>query len=101
MSLISDALYLEATRALGDEDGGGGLTDSSDPKAQSVSPQEQARRIADWIHGGRRTDGGAANPRFPGPNWLRQPSSYSDREWILAIADQYRNLERRVDVAAA
>lgn len=101
MSLISDALYLEATAAIDGEDGDGGVADSSDPEAQSVSPEEQARRIAEWIHAGRQTDGDTANARFPGPNWLRQPSSYSDREWILAIADQYRNLERRVDVAAA
>jgi hypothetical protein len=99
MSLISDALYLEATAAVDGEDGGS--VDSSDPEAQSVSPEEQARLIAEWIHAGRQTDGDVANARFPGPNWLRQPPTYSDREWILAIADQYRSLERRVDVAAA
>jgi hypothetical protein len=101
MSLISDALYLEATAAVDGEDGDGGFADSSDPEAHSASPEEQARRIAEWIRAGRQTDGDTANARFPGLNWLRQPSSYSDREWILAIADQYRNLERRVDVAAA
>ena len=25
-------------------------------------------------------------PKFPGLGWLRQPSVYSDREWILEIA---------------
>lgn len=99
MSLISDALYLEATRTLDDEDDY--LDDSSDPAKLSVSPEHQARRIAEWIHAGRGADRDAANSLFPGPNWLRQPSSYSDREWILAIADQYRALDRRVDVAAA
>jgi 4-amino-4-deoxy-L-arabinose transferase-like glycosyltransferase len=99
MSLISDALYLEATRTLEGEDDY--LDDSSDPATLSASPEDQARRIAEWILAGRGADRDAANSLFPGPNWLRQPSSYSDREWILAIADQYRMLDRRVDVAAA
>jgi len=77
------------------------LDDSSDPATLSVSPEDQARRIAEWILAGRGANRDAANALFPGPNWLRQPSSYSDREWILAIADQYRMLDRRVDVAAA
>jgi hypothetical protein len=99
MSLISDALYLEATRTLEGEDDY--LDNPSDPATLSVSPEDQARRIAEWILAGRGADRDAANSLFPGPNWLRQPSSYSDREWILAIADQYRMLDRRVDVAAA
>jgi hypothetical protein len=99
MSLISDALYLEATRTLEDEDAL--FDDSSDPAQLSVSPEDQAQRIAEWILAGRGAGRDAANTRFPGPNWLRQPSSYSDREWILAIADQYRKLERQADVAAA
>ena len=37
---------------------------------------------------------------FPGLGWLRQPTTYSDREWILAIAKQYRQLDR-AGVAAA
>jgi hypothetical protein len=101
MSLISDALYLEATRTLEAEDGDGFLEDSSDPATLSVSPEDQALRIAQWIIAGREADPDTANARFPGPNWLRQPLSYSDREWILTIADQYRKLDRRVDVAAA
>jgi hypothetical protein len=101
MSLISDALYLEATRTLEGEDGDGFLDDTSDPATTSVSPEDQARSIAEWIFAGRGADRDTANARFPGPNWLRQPSSYSDREWILAIANQYRTLDRRVDVAAA
>jgi 4-amino-4-deoxy-L-arabinose transferase-like glycosyltransferase len=100
MSLISDALYLEATRAL-ESDEGGAIDESSDPVRSSVEPDDQAVRIAQWIHAGRGADRDAANALFPGPNWLRQPSSYSDREWILAIADQYRTLSRSVDVAAA
>jgi hypothetical protein len=97
MSLISDALYLEATRTLEGEEA---FAESSDPARLSVSPEEQARRIAEWIIAGRGSGRDAANSRFPGPNWLRQPSSYSDREWILAIADQYRTLARGADVAA-
>jgi hypothetical protein len=99
MSLISDALYLEATRTLEDEDAF--HDDSSDPARQSISPEDQARRIAEWILAGRGAGRDTANTGFPGPNWLRQPPSYSDREWILAIADQYRRLNRRADVAAA
>jgi 4-amino-4-deoxy-L-arabinose transferase-like glycosyltransferase len=98
MSLISDALYLEATRSLETEDGVDG---SSDPAELSVPPDEQALRIAKWINAGRGADRDAANSHFPGPNWLRQPPSYSDREWILAISDQYRKLDREVGVAAA
>lgn len=28
-------------------------------------------------------------------SWLGQPESYSDREWILEIARQYRALDQR------
>ena len=43
MSLISDALYLEATRTLETEDE---VDESSDPAELSVPPEEQALRIA-------------------------------------------------------
>lgn len=95
MSLISDALYLEATRALGGE-----AVADAQGDTPSVRPQEQARRIAEWIHASRGDDLESAHAEFPGPHWLRQPPSYSDREWILAIADQYRELDHRVGVAA-
>ncbi len=99
MSLISDALYLEATRALGDDaERAAGVPD---PELPTTSPNEQARRIAAWIHAGRGADRDLANVKFPGPNWLRQPASYSDREWILAIATQYQALEKTADVAVA
>lgn len=102
MSLISDALYLEATRALGDDlEGTGRATRVSDPELPKTSPNEQARRIASWIHAGRGAERDAANVNFPGPNWLRQPSTYSDREWILAIASQYRALDKADEVAVA
>jgi hypothetical protein len=97
MSLISDALYLEAIRALGDHVERAARV--SDPELKSTSPEEQARRIARWIHAGRDADGDSANIEFPGPDWLRQPAAYSDREWILAIADQYRTLDSGADVA--
>lgn len=97
MSLISDALYLEAIRALGDEVPR--APRGSDPGLSTATPEEQARRIASWIHAGRDQDGDSANIHFPGPDWLRQPTPYSDREWILAIADQYRALESGADVA--
>jgi hypothetical protein len=103
MSLISDALYLEAIRALGEDPGaaGGRPARMVDPELSSTSPDDQARRIAQWINAGRGQDSTTANIKFPGPDWLRQPAVYSDREWILAIADQYRTLERSVDVAVS
>lgn len=89
MSLISDALYLEATAVL---DGG----TTGDGQHVDVAPDVQARRVASWIYDGRsgRPKGGSRT-KFPGPSWLRQPATYSDREWILAIAAQYRELDRQ------
>ena len=89
MSLISDALYLEATAVL---DGGA----TGDGQHVDVAPDVQARRVASWIYDGRsgRPKGGSRT-KFPGPSWLRQPANYSDREWILAIAAQYRELDRQ------
>ncbi|HTY27824.1 MAG TPA: hypothetical protein VMD51_06715, partial [Mycobacterium sp.] len=61
-----------------------------------ISPTDQAAAIAKWIHAGRRIPR-VASPagagQFPGFGWLRQPETYSDREWILEIARQYRALE--------
>ena len=98
MSLISDALFLEATAAAGalrrvDAGSGGTDTDrvrdedldeSSELHPPDVTPEEQASVIAAWI---------ADQHEFPGLPWLRQPESYSDREWILEIARQYRILD--------
>lgn len=103
MSLISDALYLEATRAL---DGGQANRNPNrgayaDVDPETASPELQARRVAEWIQAGRGESRAAANSKFPGPTWLRQPSGYSDREWILAIADEYRKLDRTLEVAAS
>jgi hypothetical protein len=104
MSLISDALFLEATAAdaarkrpvdatgarptseLDDAD------DVSEVESPSVPPQEQARAIAKWIYDGREDAPADAGAAFPGLGWLRQPTPYSDREWILEIAQQYRQL---------
>jgi hypothetical protein len=103
MSLISDALFLEATAADAtrkqpvdatgsrptrerDED------DLSELESPSVPPQEQARTIAQWIYDGREDAPEDTTATFPGLGWLRQPTSYSDREWILEIAQQYRQL---------
>ncbi|MGV9801938.1 hypothetical protein ACWDTP_28230 [Mycobacterium sp. NPDC003449] len=86
MSLISDALYLEATAAATD----GGRASSLE--LSQVSPDEQARTVAQWIYDSRGHD---ASTAFPGLKWLRQPETYSDREWILAIAQRYRDLERQ------
>ncbi|MBX7430990.1 hypothetical protein JDV09_02515 [Mycobacterium sp. Y57] len=107
MSLISDALFLEATaaeRALRRVDSAGGaaadvddlpdLVESADLSAPEVTPVQQAEAIADWIYAD--TDGatGADRAAFPGLAWLRQPDSHSDREWILEIAKQYRRRTR-------
>jgi hypothetical protein len=104
MSLISDALFLEATAAdaarkrpvdatgarptseLDDAD------DVSEVESPSVPPQEQARAIAKWIYDGREDAPADTGAAFPGLGWLRQPTPYSDREWILEIAQQYRQL---------
>ncbi|AGB26379.1 hypothetical protein Mycsm_06226 [Mycobacterium sp. JS623] len=101
MSLISDALFLEATsadaarkrpvsappgRELDEDD------DESQLETPSVPPQQQARRIAQWIYDGREEAPDDAGATFPGLGWLRQPTSFSDREWILEIAQQYRQM---------
>ena len=107
MSLISDALFLEATVADAsrrhpvDATGASSnidleheLADLSDIDTPSVAPEEQARAIANWIYAGRgRSDEATRRSAFPGLGWLRQPTSYSDREWILAIATQYKQLD--------
>lgn len=101
MSLISDALFLEATtartpvdarRTPGDQ-GEQEVRDDGLP-APGVTPAEQARAIAEWIYVSREGSVDSGRRRFPGFEWLRQPESYSDREWILAIAGQYRALDR-------
>jgi len=85
LSLISDALYLEATRAGRTPEAGDQAT-NVDVTVDSV---RQAQAVARWILAG--PDDVSA---FPGRDWLRQPTSYSDRDWILEIARQYRALSR-------
>jgi hypothetical protein len=96
LSLISDALYLEATVAQHVHAGvDADISDDSDRPA--VSPTEQAVAIARWIHAGRdtpRVARPAGKGRFPGLGWLRQPEGYSDREWILEIAREYQALTK-------
>jgi len=98
MSLISDALFLEASAANARRRVGttGRDTDDEDaePESPGVSPEEQARAIAAWIYAGREGALEDEHPTFPGVGWLRQPSEFSDREWILEIALQYRTLVR-------
>ena len=97
MSLISDALYLEATAAdarrheTAGPRGSSGATELGDTERPQVPPRDQALAIAQWIYDTREDDRDSA---FPGLAWLSQPESYSDREWILAIAEQYRELDR-------
>ncbi|BBX19689.1 hypothetical protein CRI77_26065 [Mycolicibacterium duvalii] len=117
MSLISDALYLEATAAAGarrldhdvadtDEDAPSAAAAPEDAGESAgrpepdvsdepdVSARDQAATVAGWIHQGRSGDDAARHRGFPGLAWLRQPSDYSDREWILEIARQYRAIDR-------
>ena len=107
MSLISDSLYLEAIAAEGarrrtvdatagqrDIEQSLNIADIADLDSPPVPADEQARGIAEWIFAGRdAARNGAAPQAFPGLNWLRQPATFSDREWILAIAEQFRELE--------
>ncbi|AQA02918.1 hypothetical protein BVC93_11290 [Mycobacterium sp. MS1601] len=89
LSLISDALFLEATAAQLARRG-----DRNDHATapEDMSPTQQAQAIARWIHGGPDA--------FPGLGTLRQPESYSDREWIIEIARQYRDMKRQTEVRA-
>ncbi|MCB1264150.1 MAG: hypothetical protein KDB56_06075 [Mycobacterium sp.] len=87
LSLISDALYLEGAEAYRK---GGGDAKGMDPPT-GIAPADQARAVARWIGAGSaRTD-----EAFPGRRWLRQPEDCSDREWILEIARQYRDVDRQ------
>lgn len=88
MSLISDGLFLEATAADGATQSGH-MSAAGQP-APAVDPAEQARAVARWIYESGRHDD--ITEAFPGLAWLRQPDGYSDREWILEIARQYRDL---------
>ncbi|MCV7299148.1 hypothetical protein H7J93_05780 [Mycobacterium barrassiae] len=106
MSLISDALFLEASaadarrkrvdtgRALPDREDDDDTDDDAEIESPGVPPEEQARAIAEWIYTGREEAPEDARVEFPGLGWLRQPSVCSDREWILEIALQYRALIR-------
>jgi hypothetical protein len=115
MSLISDALFLEATaadvsRKLVDTRGSVPHRDVDDDNESDevdaeiepppVPPEEQAAAIAQWIYAGREGAREGEHPKFPGLRWLRQPSVYSDREWILEIATQYRTLVRSAGTSA-
>jgi hypothetical protein len=101
LSLISDALFLEASAveaARGQlrvtapdfETDSGGSEFADDIGRPDVPAVEQARAVAAWIEAGN--DGADGAEYFPGPQWLRQPDNYSDRDWILEIARQYRDL---------
>lgn len=89
LSLISDALYLEATAAQQSGDA------PAEPDAPAgLSGAEQARAVARWVDAGSNGPASA----FPGRGWLSQPADYSDREWILEIARQYRAIGRSSDL---
>lgn len=108
LSLISDAMFMEGTAAQSAVRHPHGnaasaadielLNSHGHVERPTVSPTEQATAIAAWIHAGKDDAAddaaSAAADAFPGLGWLRQPESYSDREWILEIARQYRTLDR-------
>lgn len=88
MSMISDALYLEALKASRRSEAD---EMTSDPPED---PVEQAQAIAQWIYDGvpgREETNDEPTP-FPGLNWLRQPETHSDRQWILEIARGYHDM---------
>ncbi|MFZ4374058.1 MAG: hypothetical protein ACOYO2_12590 [Mycobacterium sp.] len=87
LSLISDSLYLEATVAQSAQTA---AASSASPGQIAVTGPQQALAVARWVHGGC----GNGATTFPGRGWLRQPASYSDREWIIEISRQYRDLDR-------
>jgi hypothetical protein len=88
LSLISDALYLESVQAQQESDTAeSGGAESEVPG--TVTPAERARAVARWIAAGRAE----AAETFPGRSWLSQPQDWSDRDWILEIARQYRTLQ--------
>lgn len=83
LSLISDALYLESMLAQQDPE-------ADDPEVpDAVTPNQRAQAVARWIRDGRAE----AARTFPGRSWLSQPQDWSDRDWILEIARQYRALD--------
>ncbi len=108
LSLISDALYLEATwrrpRAgtrLMPPASRRTSNSNTISRTCSTSRCRQGTRGTGARHRGmdprrarRIASRAARSAAFPGLGWLRQPTSYSDREWILAIATQYRQLDR-------
>ncbi|MBI3215521.1 MAG: hypothetical protein HYZ38_16990 [Mycobacterium sp.] len=98
LSLISDALFLEASAAHGARIAGGGYTAPQEPdddiwagiERPDVPPVAQARAVAEWIHAGSDDDRAASDAAFPGLGWLHQPDGYADRDWIIEIARQYQ-----------
>ena len=115
MSLISDALFLEATVADASRRRPGRchrcvVEHRPGTRARARRPLRRrdavgrargtsARHRGLDLRWRGRSDEATRRSSFPGLGWLRQPTSYSDREWILAIAKQYRQLDR-ADAAA-
>ena len=105
LSMISDALFLEASAAVSQarmtrpglhpHDAHPDIAEilpEVDPP--DVTPQEQARAIARWISAGRGDHPQDGAAEFPGLGWLHQPEIYSDRDWIIEIARQYRSISQ-------
>lgn len=107
MSLISDALFLEATAAAETAErsrvevshaahSAPDEVEGADIEPVDVPADNQAFAIAKWIYASRDKAPESGVVLFPGLTWLRQPEQHSDREWILAIARHYRKLDRNV-----
>lgn len=100
LSMISDALYLEATATGQAHAKQGADTDvATEVERPSIPPSDQALAVATWIYAGRgipraelHAEDYTGNHCFPGLGWLRQPENFSDRQWILEIARQYRGI---------
>jgi hypothetical protein len=85
MALASDAILLEAT-AVRLPVPVPEMSDSSPPAMRdrsAIDTVAQAKAVAVWIADRRASS-------FPGRDWLNRPDGVSDREWILAIAQQFR-----------
>ena len=101
--MISDALFLEASSVAEARSGSGPRSNDAradvtdilpDVARPEVTPQVQSKAIANWIFAGRGDNPEAGTAAFPGLGWLHQPESYSDRDWMIEIARQYRELAR-------
>ena len=112
MSLISDALFLEATAAdptrklrvdttgvLPSRDGDDGWTRRISSRRRCCRESRRGRSRSGSTPAARMRRRPSAR-NFPGWNGCASRAAYSDREWILEIAQQYRLLAQTGGSAA-